>query len=344
MSVALLAYLSILAAVTGCDRTPDTPKIGNPPAPGDLIVLIGPPRSDPRSPGIAGGVRSSLAQYPTLRLETSTPSDSSADALLRAADRALAMSARAVCLYVGDPAVARPAAERIASSGTILVTMGERCDRVGTFGHVQVDLAGGAELLGKHLAEIAGSKRAYLLVHNQGASDPETHRYERFMQHARRQYQMTLLEERNASETEQPAAELLRAMFRRFRHAGLAVTLNPRPWLESKPAELLGRDARFATLGAAPPLWPALRSGEAAALVGPLDGEIGSLAAELALTGLTESRKAGLLRIVSCELVTPDTLDDFAQRYAAAGIDLSELRAAGPASRPAATSPPDMQP
>jgi hypothetical protein len=71
-----------------------------------------------------------------------------------------------------------------------------------------------------------------------------------------------------------------------------------------------------------------LLAGEAAALVGPLDGEIGAAAVELAITGLMQVSDTPRLRTISCELVTAATLPDFAQRYAqAAGLDPAALLA-----------------
>lgn len=330
-----VSYLLMLTALIGCERTPATSGAGTPLRQGELIVLVGPPASNPQRAGIEGGARLLANRYRSLRLETVTPINSTPAALARVVGSVLSKNPDAICLYVSDATTAQPAAEEILRSGTILVTIGyESID--GTFGHVQVDLTGGAELMGKRLTEIAGGKRSYLLVHRSGANPTATHCYERFMREARQRYGMKLLQEQNAAEAEQPPEELLRAMFARFRHAGLAVTLDPFPWLFTAPGELLGREAKFTTLCAAPALWPALRSGEAAALVGPLDGRIGALAAEMALIAITETSEAGLVRLVECELVTPETLDDFAKRYAkAAGLELDGLLPPAAASQPA---------
>lgn len=342
LAVGALAYFITAAVFMGCERTPATRGSDKPPSHTDLIVLVGPPRSSPQWAGIAGGARRFVEKYPSLRLETTAPSDNTRAALRRAVREALSRKPRVICLYVADPRVARPAAEEIISDGTILVTMGSDSGARDVFGHVHVDLAGGAELLGAHLPQIAAGKRSYLLLHRHGTTPTDTHCYDRFMRKARSQYGITLLEERNAGDAERPPAELLRAMFARFRHAGLAVTLDYDPWLSTPPAELLGSNARFAALGAVPALWQYLRTGEAAALVGPLDGEIGSLAVGTALAAITESRKPGVVRFALSELVTRETLDDFASRYAeAAGLDLNELLSATASSRPAA--PPDVK-
>lgn len=324
--VGALSYFVLVAAIMGCERSSPIPESGTIPSEGDLIVLIGPARPNPRWVGIAGGARLFMESYPQLRLKAAAPSDNSAQTLSRIIDAVLTDNPSAICLFVRDPVVARPTINRILAQATILVTMGVDSDVPGVFGHVHVNTPGGAELLAEHLTEIAGGKRSYVLLHRHGTTPTGTRCYERFMRRMRARPGLTLLEERNAGRAEQPPTELVRAMFARFRHAGLAVTLDPGPWLSAPPAELLGSEARFATLGATPALWPYLRSGQAAALVGSLDGEIGSLAVELALAGITERFEPGQVRIVDSELVTPETLDDFARRYAAAaGFELGEL-------------------
>jgi ABC-type sugar transport system substrate-binding protein len=323
--VGVLSCFILVAAIMGCERVPP-PGSGTIPSEGDLVVLIGPARPNPRWVGIAGGARLFMQDYPQLRLKSAAPSDNSALTLSRIIDAALNDNPRAICLFVRDPVVARPAIDKILAQTTIVVTMGVDTKVPGVFGHVHLDMPAGAELLAEHLSEIAAGKRSYVLLHYYGTTPTGTRCYERFMRRMRAQPGLTLLEERNAGEAEQPPAELVRAMFARFRHAGLAVTLDPGPWLSASPAELLGGEARFATLGAPRALWPYLRSGEAAALVGSLDGEIGSLAVELALAGITERFTPGQVRIVDSELVTPENLDGFARRYAAAaGFELSEL-------------------
>jgi len=322
----VLAYLLAITAVIGCERLAPTSERGRMLREGDLVVLIGPSQSSPQWAAIGGGARRLVEQYPPLALELMAPTDSSHTALARIVDEALSKKPKAICLYVRDPETARSAARQITKAGVHLITMGADSGISGAFGQVHVDYARGAELLGKHLTEIAGGKRSYFLLHTHGASPIDTHCYERFMQHARGRVDMTLLKECNAAEAKRPTGELIAEMFARFPNAGLMVTLDPGPWLSTPPAQLLGSNARFATLGAAPVLWQYLQSGEATALVGPLDGEIGRLAAEMALMAITESEPAGLVRIARHELVTRDTLDDFANRYAeAAGLDLKEL-------------------
>jgi hypothetical protein len=299
------------------------------PRAGELIVLIGPPAASPKWPAIAGGARRYLERYPSLRLETIAPTDNRPETLLRAADRALALNPKVVCMYVSDPRAASDAAEAVISHTTSLVTYGIELDVAGVFGHVREDLTGAAELLGKNIEQIVAGKRSYILLHRSGLNAATTHSYERFRTKARSFGSISQLEERNAADAEQPPIELIRAMFARFPNAGLVVTLEPTVWLTTPPAEVLGRNARFATVGASPALWGHLQTGSATALAGVLDGELGALAVELALAAITENHAAGKVRTAPAELVTRATLDDFAKRYAAAaGLELQELLSA----------------
>lgn len=336
-AAALLAYSLVLAVLTGCERASPTPTSGSLPREGDLIVLLGPPTASPQGPAIAGGARRVIERYPLLRLETMTPADNHADTLLRTASQALAKQPRAVCMYVSAPQAASAAAEAVVRQAVILVTLGVQVDVTGVFGHVREDLTGAAGLLGNNLDRIIAGRQSYLLLHRAGADATQTHCYERFLTAARSYGTISLLDEQNAADEQQQPVELIRAMFARFPNAGLVVTLEPGAWLSTDPAEVLARGARFATVGAAPPLWGHLRSGRATALAGVLDGELGSLAADLAVAAITDSHAAGKVRIASAELVTRETLDDFAKRYAeTAGLDVQELLAAPPAapSRP----------
>ncbi len=122
-------------------------------------------------------------------------------------------------------------------------------------------------------------------------------------------------------------------LLERFPNAGLVVSLDPALWLTpqagwERDLRQVSGDFRFATLSAAPSLWSRLgtpeRPGEAAALVGPLDGEIGYAAVEMAAQLLLGASQIVRERAVPCELVTADNLADFARRYAAAanGLDV----------------------
>jgi len=334
-AAAVVSYSLVLTVVMGCRQAPPLPGSGRLPNEGDLIVLIGPAESSPQWAGIAGGARRFIEPYPALRLEIVAPADNRSETLMQVVREALAKDPRAICMYVSNRAAAAAAAEAVVAHAGILVTLGVELDIPGVFGHVEEDVAGAAELLGRHLDEIVSGKRSYVLLHRAGTSTKDTRCYERFLAKARSYRAISLLEERNAGQGDQSSAELVRAMFTRFRHAGLVVTLEPSLWLSAAPADVLGQNARFATVGAAPVLWRYLRSGEATALAGPLDAELGSRAVELALAAITESRKPGAVRTVRSELVTRETLDDFAKRYAeAADLDLEKLRSMPVSSQP----------
>jgi len=342
--IRVATYLVIGLAVTGCERNSTVSSPGNRPAPDELIVLIGPSASHARSAGIAGGARRFAREYPPLRVQIVTPSDNSAAALGQATREAVALKPGAICLFVEDVAAVRPVINELSQANVILVTMGADSRDAAAYAHIGIDTEGAAELLGARLEDVAAGKKSYLLVHGSSVGERQRRLYERFMLKARSRYGVTLLEEQDAG-SETNVAELLREMFGRFKHAGLVVTLDPAVWLKQPASELLGDNARFATLSATPALWECLRSGEAAALVGPLDGEIGFQAVETALLGITKSKEGTGRRTVECELVTPATLDDFARRYAeAAGLNVDELLKPRATSQPAPTSRPAVTP
>jgi hypothetical protein len=137
---------------------------------------------------------------------------------------------------------------------------------------------------------------------------------------------MTRLTEREADHGPPRQREQLREMLAQFSSAGLVITLTAEPWFDIPPERWLDPRNSFATLSAAPRLWPRLASGEAAALVGPLDGDVGYGAVELAWLGLTGAERAGTRPMVPCELVTPQTRTEFARRYAeSAGASVESL-------------------
>ncbi len=234
-----------------------------------------------------------------------------------------------------QPVASQPAAAAFAAlardiqtRGVLLVTMGEELPPGVAFGHVGVDWPGGAELLGRRLKAIAPDRSSYVLLHKRGVSALGTECYDRFNLTASREL-MTRLTDRIAAGQGSRQREQIRAMLSEFPAAGLVVTLTPEPWLEGE-AERLPPENAIATLSAVPPLWGKLSSGEAAALVGPLDGEVGFAAVELAWQGLMGAEPAGRRRLIPCELVTPDARLEFERRYAeAAGRSARELKGGG---------------
>ena len=96
--------------------------------------------------------------------------------------------------------------------------------------------------------------------------------------------------------------------------------------------EQVARDGKrattFASLGATPRAWPALQSGRVSVLVGPLDPQIGGEAIALAVQAITGVANSATTRVVHCEWIAPDSLQDFSRRYAdAAGMRVEDLMA-----------------
>jgi hypothetical protein len=249
---------------------------------------------------------------------------------------------------VTDPALARPAAELVLTSQVVLVTFGVSTEDARVARHVDVDWPGGAELLGANLNRIAAGRKSYVLVHDRGRNATTTNIYQRFAAAAQQQYELTLLQEEETDATHS-VTQRIEELLSRFTHAGLLVTLNMDAWLDSRAGwnrELRARSAdfRFVALSAAPALWVRLGTpaapGEAAALAGPLDGDIGYAAVQAAARKLFSPTMSFPDPVVRCELVLPEDLGDFAQRYSAAanGMNvrpyLPNVESSQPASAP----------
>ena len=318
----------------GCERSSAPNASPSRPHSKAVIAVIGQAEDDPQWPGIRGGAKRYLAGVPSLRAVFAAPQSASPDDLRATISEVLAQEPQAVCLCVHDPDTARESLDLIASKHAIIVTMGQSMNDARVYGHVSVAMANAAETLGENLSKIAPGRRSYLLLHENKRNDRATNCYQRFLAAAQRQYDLVLLEEQNAATNHGADMTLIENMLDRFRHAATLVTLNPDVWLTVRPAwERRLRESngefRFATLSGAPVLWRQLGSPEdpglAAALVGPIDGEIGFAAAEIATQGLWNATEVLHARTIECELVTPDNLADFARRYSesANGLDVS---------------------
>lgn len=330
---AFILHLLMYPVVTGCNRSSDA--LGRPTLEeGTLIAVIGPSEGHPQWPGIRGGAQRFLSGVPTLRGQFETPRESTDLSLRAAVRRVLEHRPRAVCLYVADPELAATSIDLIAAEKVLLVTMGQRCPDARIYGHVGVSLPEAAGCLGENLARIAAGRRSYLLLHERGLSAEATECHRRFVAGAQRHYGITALQQENAAEGDRSPADLVEELLGRFPHAGLVVTLSPDVWLAARAGwdrrlRQLNRDFRFATLAAPPRLWQQLGTpaepGDAAALVGPLDGEIGYAAVHMAVQALVGTEAPLTYRTIECELVTAENLADFARRYAAAanGLDVS---------------------
>lgn len=277
---------------------------------------------------------------PQFRFEYVAPRVNHAEVRRELVEELLAKSPVAICLYVGrdprdsamPPASSNAALEayvavsrQIVERGVLLVTMGGALDATPVAAHVGVNRRQAAQLLGERLPELLAERRSYLLWHERDRDGDCAAVYDRFVVASRAQPNLALLDECDGASEPGTVKEQIEALTDRFRNAGLLVTLDPEPWLAPKPRCALPSGMRIATIGSAPPLWSLLKDGEAAALAGPLTGDVGYKALELAWARLSDFDAPRQATIPS-ELVTPATLDDFIRRYAAAaGMDAADF-------------------
>lgn len=310
--------LALAVIPMGCDRPADDSGTGRHLPEDTRVCIIGPYETHPNWQGIRGGARRFGATYPNVDCLAVAPTRDDPKLLATLVQAVCDNDPQAICLVVNDPDVARPLAQKISrhSPPITLVIVGERLDDVVIYGNVEVAWQQGAEMLGSQVADIVPDKRSFVLVHERGKGGTASRCYDHFIVPARRQARLSMLENRDASDPDQSPGQLVRDLLTLYPHVGLVVTLTPQPWLEASPETWLGADHRFATLTTAPRLWPSLRRGRAAALVGPLDGDIGYAAVDMAVRALMEIPTAPRRTVIPCELVTRDTLDDFERRYA----------------------------
>lgn len=327
-------YLIILAWVTGCERAAPRPSGASESIGGASVAIIGPGAGHPQWPGIRGGVQRYLVGVPSLRADIFDPHDATSDSLAATVRLALDRRPNAVCMFVADPRVARESADMVLDAQVLLVTMGAELDDSRVAAHISADWASAAEALGDNLQRVARGRRSFLLVDERACGPEATTCYLRFLEAAERQYEMVLLQASAAPANGDPPLQVVADMLERFQHAGLVVTLSPGLWLMPRAGwqrELRQYNPtfRYATLGTAPALWRELGTpavpGDAAALAGPLDGDIGFAALETVVHVIVNPNGTPPSHTVPCELVTAETLSDFARRYSAAanGLDVS---------------------
>lgn len=305
------------ALIVGCGRPPSAPAGQGLPT-GGRVVFIGPAQTDPSSDGVLGGAAQAARGVDALQFDFIAPSGPGIPPLLEQLDRALAAQPAAICLFVASEPHARALCDHLQRFDGLLVTVGARPAQVEPFAHVAADWCQGAELLAEavnaSLEKLA--RRSYVLLHADGRSELETNIARRFRSAMARFTRVTLLDQAalGASIPPRSPPEQIADLLAHFRHAGLVVTLDPQPW--TAPGLFrLAEPHHFATLGASPALWPRLRSGEAVALVGPRDGDLGRIAIERAVRGLTGDTSARGSVLVPCEVVTADSLDAFRERF-----------------------------
>lgn len=323
----------------GCKRTPSPAHAPGVPETGLCIALLGPAAADPEWLAVRGGAERYATAVPTVQLRMATPAADTLDALRDCLAGLLERRPSAVCVHLTAADVARPAAAleifaRVHRAQCLLVTLGCRIPDEHVYAHVGPDYAEGAETLAAALPRIAGQRHTYLLLHRHGASPLDSTVYERFAATARLQFDLTLLQERNAAALGRPPADLAEEMLATFPHAALLVALDPEAWLRApvgwdRKLRRLNADFRYATLSSSPALWRDLGTstapGPAAALCGPLHGDLGYTAVELAVAAVVSQREPTPDRMIPCEIVTPVDLPAFARRYAraAGGLDIS---------------------
>lgn len=319
---------------------------------GALVIFVGPPDNDVSWQAVCGGARRHTEAVPTARVEALNPAARTSQARQDVLREALARKPHAICLFVSAADTAQPGELReqlgaFAGTETLLVTIGAKSDDPRIYGHVGVDWPGGAERLGANLTRIAAGARSYILLHADGASPLATDCYRHFASAARREYDMVLLQDRNTANEPSPAHRVIEELLSLFPNTGLLVTLDPQPWLTAPPdwehhLRTINTRLRFATLSADPPLWRYLGTtagpGDAAALVGPLHGELGYAAMQMVTQALFSEREKSPERWIACELVMPPDLPGFVRRYAesAGGFDLTPYLRGG---IPTATGP-----
>lgn len=333
-----LAYILAIATLTACDRNPQPTAATRPAARGMRVVVIGPGGEHPQWPGIRGGAERYARAVPAVSVQCFSPQDASAEAVVQTLSEAAGQRPGALCLFLTEGC--RHAAGDIAAAlhgpgfaGTFLVTMGARLPQVQASGHVGIDWPGAAEQLAAQAPALVPLRRSFVLLHADGVSAGATDCYQRFRSASRRveSESWNLLRELNSASCSTAPKACVEELMALFPHAGLIVALDPAAWHAASPEwerNLIRRypQMRFATLSAAPVLWHWLGTpaapGPAAALVGPVDGDLGYAAVQMAVEGRVGTQGSSPPRYLACEIVTPATLPAFARRYADAANNL----------------------
>lgn len=333
-----LAYILAITTLTACDRHPQSTAATRPAARGMRVVVIGPGGDQPQWPGIRGGAERYARAVPAVSVQCLSPQDASAQALIQSLSEAAAQRPGALCLFLTEDC--RPGAGDIAAAlrspgfaGTFVVTMGARLPQVQASGHVGIDWPGAAEQLAAQAPALVPTRRSFALLHADCASAEATDCYQRFRSASRRveSESWNLLRELNSTGCGEAPAACVEELMAQFPHAGLIVALDPTTWHGASPEwerDLARRypQMRFVTLSAAPVLWHWLGTpavpGPAAALVGPVDGDLGYAAVQMAVEGRVGTQGSSAPRYLACEIVTPATLPAFARRYANAANSL----------------------
>lgn len=328
--------LALMAAATGCGdgRAPDGRSARAP-----TLIVVGPHESDPHWPAVRGAAERYARAIPSVRIVCEAVRRPDGGIGGEIAAQLATGRTSAACVWVG-PAGLQPlentlrVLDQLHKARIAVITIGERIEHASVCGRVCVSNPDAAELLGSQLDALARPGRTYLVYDREGASAADTDVTLRFLSAAGRQPRLEpLMRVSNAGRgvEAQVAVERLVSL---FPNSSLLVLLDPAVWLTAPfdwDNTLRARNARIrvATASSAPQLWRHLGSadapGLAAALVGPLHGQMVYDGMQMAIELVTIGRRAGLDIAAPVELITPDTLPDFARRYAeaAGGIDVS---------------------
>ncbi len=296
--------------------------------------MIGPAWSPAQWNAIVAGARDAIAPLRSVELEAMTLPQAADDARQTAAvEEALRDRTALICLFVRSPERSEKALRTALEGSAGVITMGFAPGSQKAFGHVDIRYAEGAALLGHELPRLLGSGSSYVLLHASGADALHRACFEFFATDALRYPDLRRLAERECpSEDQFPAA--LKSMVETFPNAPLAVALGLEIWGDARLIASLPDTLRIASLGASPEFWPWLDPGRAVALVGPLDGEIGTAAMQFAIECLTRVQPTVRTRRVRCELVMRSNLADFQRRYwlavGAGALPTSASAPAGP--------------
>ena len=336
-AIGLLA-IPLLGLAAGCEPRSDRLPGGMPNE--SLVVLVDGGSPWWRWASVVSAARAAQRRYTFLRVEAlpAPAGDSNAETLIAAA---LARHPRAIAFVSEAPPPEARFAEmrqRIAREGVVLITA-DTLPQDGAGGaHVCIDLTSGAELLAEQLETLAAGGRSCLLFHEGSASaDPPRRAVrDRFLDRVRSHEAVKVLNDWEEPNTAAAAVTAAGAVLDDYRNASLVVSLHPALRPETLGA---GRAARlWALLGATPAQWPRVDAGGVVALAGVLDGKIGTGIAELVAQQLTNGGQEPGVRVISCELVTRATLDDFAIRYATAADTTVEALWPGHVATPRTTS------
>lgn len=299
----------------GCERQSN--PSGPPPADDApaILILIGHQPRDPQWTGIVGGAERTASHYPNLTVRDLTPPLGSLAGQRPLINQAVAKGADLIAVHTGGSDPEPLPVAWLQGKGVRLITFGAVQPQTdGAAPHVAVGLVDGVERLAESLPTLMGDSRSFVLLHAGGRSEVDDRCLSRFNREITRQERLRQLTQRSVVNHNKPPGALVREMLEQFRAAPMVVALDPAPWVGPAPLRL-PPEVRFVTISAAPALWPYVRQGQAAALVGPIDGEIGQQVVEIAAQMVLDSDDVPRYRLVPVELVTAENLDDFERRY-----------------------------